>query len=100
MLMLVILCTCSETAGQLSVLVTVLSDEGVGSDVVVQEVGQTLTSVAEELGVNITVISVQRLGKYSLYRCDLLSECCDEFHWRSNCKSQVNKYRISAYYIP
>jgi len=46
------------------VLVTVLSDEAVGSDVVVQEVGQTLTSVAEELGVNISVINVQRLGRY------------------------------------
>jgi len=36
----------------------------VDSDVVVQEVGQTLTGVAENLGVNITVISVQRLGEY------------------------------------
>jgi len=36
----------------------------VNSDVVVQEVGQTLTGVAENLGVNITVISVQRLGEY------------------------------------
>jgi len=52
------------------VLVTVLSDEAVGSDVVVQEVGQTLTSVAEELGVNISVINVQRLGRYSLYYYD------------------------------
>jgi len=56
--------THSDTAGELSVLITVLTDGEVGSDLVVQEVGQTLTSVAEDFGVNITVISVQRIGEY------------------------------------
>ena len=56
--------TRSNTAGELSVLITVLTDGEVGSDLVVQEVGQTLTSVAEDFGVNITVISVQRIGEY------------------------------------
>jgi len=46
------------------VLITVLTDGEVGSDMVVQEVGQTLASVAEDFGVNITVISVQRIGEY------------------------------------
>ena len=54
----------SGTEGELSILVSILVDGEVGSDVVVQEVGQTLAGVAEDLGVNITVISVQRLGKY------------------------------------
>jgi len=71
--MLVNFCPCSGTVGRLSVLVTVLSDEAVGSDAVVQEVGQTLTSVAEELGVNISVINVQRLGRHRLYYHDSLT---------------------------
>ena len=54
----------SGTDGELSILVSVLVEGEVNSDVVVQEVGQTLTGVAENLGVNITVISVQRLGEY------------------------------------
>ena len=47
-------------------LITVLTGGEVGSDLVVQEVGQTLTSVAENFGVNITVISVQRIGEYNV----------------------------------
>ena len=54
----------SETMGEITLLITVLTDGEVGSDMVVQEVGQTLTGVAENLGVNITVISVQRLGEF------------------------------------
>ena len=54
----------SETRGEITLLITVLTDGEVGSDMVVQEVGQTLTGVAENLGVNITVISVQRLGEF------------------------------------
>ena len=57
----------SETRGEITLLITVLTDGEVNSDVVVQEVGQTLTSVAEDLGVNISVISVQRLGKCVYY---------------------------------
>ena len=45
-------------------LITVLTDGEVGSDVVVQVVGQTLAGVADEFGVTITVISVQRFGEY------------------------------------
>lgn len=78
-------------------LVTVLSDEAVGSDAVVQEVGQTLTSVAEELGVNISVLSVQRLGRYSLYYYDY--KCCNEFHCRSNYTANIRSNYSSRYMI-
>jgi len=81
------------------VLVTVLSDEAVGSDVIVQEVGQTLTSVAEELGVNISVINVQRLGRHSLYY--YVYKCCNEFHCRSNYTASIrSKYSAHMIFHP
>ena len=54
----------SQTTGEFAILVTLLSDGGVDTEVVSEELGYTLMEAGDELGVSITLISsLQRFGE-------------------------------------